>query len=147
MEDRLIDTLVKTVGRAGVLNTPEDLAVYSYDGTFAEGQPDVVVLPETTQQVSEIVRLAAEARVPGAARDGLRAGCRIDPIWQNVVICSTHEPHPGNRHREMPQFWLKRVITADSNRLKDMGFYPRPFEHPPLTIGGNIACNAGGRAA
>ena len=64
MENRIIDGLSKIVGKDGLLCTPEDLAVYSYDGTFAEGTPEVVVLPQTTEQTAEIVKIAAEARIP-----------------------------------------------------------------------------------
>ena len=39
MEQRIFTELEKIVGKAGVLHTPEDLAVYSYDGTFEEHSP------------------------------------------------------------------------------------------------------------
>ncbi|MGE5487989.1 MAG: glycolate oxidase subunit GlcD, partial [bacterium] len=64
MESRLIDGLIGIVGKDGVLRTEEDLAAYSYDGTFAEGRPDVVVLPQSTEQVSRIVKLVSGARLP-----------------------------------------------------------------------------------
>ena len=71
----IITQLEQIVGKDGVLHTPEDLAVYSYDGTFDEHRPDVVVLPRTTEQVSQVVKLAAGAAHPGGdARHGLRAG-------------------------------------------------------------------------
>ncbi len=77
MESQVLDRLTRVVGKDGVLSTPEDLAVYSYDGTFAEGLPDVVVLPESTEQAAEVVKLPAEHRVPIVARgmgSGLAAG-------------------------------------------------------------------------
>src|SRR5512136_2394432 len=95
MESKLIDSLIKTVGKAGVLQTPEDLAVYSYDGTFAEGRPDVIVLPTTTQQVSQVVRLAAEERVPIVPRgmgSGLAAGSIPIPDG-GIVVCLTRMNH------------------------------------------------------
>jgi glycolate oxidase len=95
MESKLIDALIKIVGNAGVLHTPEDLAVYSYDGTFAEGQPDVIVLPETTEQVSQIVKLAAEHCVPLVPRgmgSGLAAGSIPMPSG-GIVLCLTRMNH------------------------------------------------------
>src|SRR5512139_2016613 len=77
MENKIIDSLISTVGKDGVLSTPEDLAVYSYDGTFAESTPELVVLPQTTEQTAEIVKIAADARIPIIARgmgSGLAAG-------------------------------------------------------------------------
>lgn len=150
MEDRLIDSLVKMVGRAGVLNTPEDLAVYSYDGTFAEGQPDLVVLPGTTQQVSEVVRLAAEARVPLVPRgmgSGLAAGSIPIP-GGGIVICLTRMNRILEIDTENATVLAEAgVITADlQNQVERHGLFypPDPSSIRHSTIGGNIACNAGG---
>ena len=35
--------LAGVVGKDGVLSTPEDLAVYGYDGTFVEGNPQAIL--------------------------------------------------------------------------------------------------------
>ena len=73
MNENLIEQLVKIVGKEHVLYTPEDLAVYSYDGTFAEHRPDVVVLPRSTHQVSRVMQLAAQERLPVITR-GMGSG-------------------------------------------------------------------------
>ena len=102
MDTKLIERLAGVVGKANVLHTPEDLAVYSYDGTFAEGSPDVVVLPATTEEVSQVVMLAAEARVPIVPRgmgSGLAAGS-IPMTRRNRALPDAHEPHPRDRHGE-----------------------------------------------
>jgi len=52
MDSHFIGQLIEAVGKKYVLHTPEDLAVYSYDGTFAESLPDVVVLLACAEQVS-----------------------------------------------------------------------------------------------
>jgi FAD/FMN-containing dehydrogenase len=44
------------VGKTHVLTEPEDLVAYSYDGTFTEQRPDLVVRPDSTSQVSEIMQ-------------------------------------------------------------------------------------------
>ena len=75
MDKNIIVELQKIIGKDGVLSTPEDLAVYSYDGTFAEHRPDVVVLPRTTEQVSQVVIAGGTRTHPGGhTRDGIRAG-------------------------------------------------------------------------
>jgi hypothetical protein len=63
MDKQILAQLEKITGRDGVLTSPEDLAVYSYDGTFEEGCPEVVVLPRTTEQVSQVVRASCAERV------------------------------------------------------------------------------------
>src|SRR5574339_596862 len=73
MDKNIINQLEIIVGKDGVLHTPEDLAVYSYDGTFEEHCPDVAVLPRTTEQVSQVVRLAGCEKIPVVTR-GMGSG-------------------------------------------------------------------------
>ena len=150
MESRLIDALVKAVGKEAVLYTPEDLAVYSYDGTFAEGQPELIVLPGTTEQVSQIVRLAAQARVPLVPRgmgSGLAAGS-IPVPGGGIVICLTRMNHILEIDTLNATVWAEAgVVTADlQNEVEKHGLFypPDPSSIRHSTIGGNIACNAGG---
>jgi len=90
MNKRIFTQLKKIIGREGVLTTPEDLAVYSYDGTFEQGCPEVVVLPRTTDQVSQVVRLAAQAHIPVVSRgmgSGLAGGSV--PSLGGIVLALT----------------------------------------------------------
>ncbi len=150
MENKIIDNLTRIAGKDGVLCTTEDLAVYGYDGTFAEGVPEVVVLPETTEQTSEIVKLAAEARIPLIARgmgSGLAAGS-IPVRAGGIVICFTRmnrilEIDTGNS----TVLAQAGVVTADlQSEVEKIGLFypPDPSSIRHSTVGGNIACNAGG---
>jgi glycolate oxidase len=150
MESRLIDDLIKIVGKEYVLRTPEDRAVYSYDGTFAERQPDVIVLPGTTEQVSRVVKLAAQARAPLVPRgmgSGLAAGSIPMPAG-GIVICLTRMNHILEIDTENATVRTEAgVITADlQNEVEKHGLFypPDPSSIRHSTIGGNIACNAGG---
>lgn len=67
-QKEMIHDLVNIVGRQAVLYTPEDLLVYEYDGSFETHPPDVVVLPRTTEEVSQIAKVAARYEVPLVAR-------------------------------------------------------------------------------
>jgi glycolate oxidase len=150
MESKLLDSLIGIVEKDGVLSTPEDLAVYSYDGTFAEGTPEVVVLPQSTEQTAEIVKVAAEARIPLIARgmgSGLAAGS-IPIRAGGIVISFTRmnkilqiDPLNSTVHAEAG------VVTADLQaEVEKLGLFypPDPSSIRHSTIGGNVACNAGG---
>ena len=150
MESGIIDRLMGIVGKEGVLITPEDLAVYSYDGTFAEGKPEIVVLPRTTEQTAEIVKVAAETRtsiVPRGMGSGLAAGA-ISATAGNMVVSLTRmnrileiDPLNSTIHTEAG------VVTAElQNEVEkwDLFYPPDPSSIRHSTIGGNIACNAGG---
>ena len=149
MDTKLIDRLAGVVGKANVLQTPEDLAVYSYDGSFAEGGPEVVVLPATTDEVSQVVMLAAEARVPIVPRgmgSGLAAGSV--PMTGGIVLSLTRMNHILEIDTANATVRAEAgVVTADLQaEVEKQGFFypPDPSSIRHSTIGGNVACNAGG---
>src|SRR5512139_2349302 len=150
MDHNLIARLEQIVGKIGVLHTPEDLTTYSYDGTFAESIPGVVILPETTEQVSQVVNLAAETRTPLVPRgmgSGLAAGS-ITISAESMVISLTRMNHILEIDPENATVLAEAgVVTADLQSAveKHNLFYPPdPSSIRHSTIGGNIACNAGG---
>jgi glycolate oxidase len=150
MDKQVIERLSGTVGKENVLQTPEDLAVYSYDGTFAEGQPEAVVLPATTDEVSQVVRLAAEERVPVITRgmgSGLAAGS-IPVASGGIVVSMTRMNHILEIDTENSTVKTEAgVVTADLQAAvekKGLFYPPDPSSIRHSTIGGNIACNAGG---
>jgi len=56
MNKKFISQLRKIVGKDAVLTSKEDLNAYSYDGTTTWAHlPDVVVLPTTAEQVSQLL--------------------------------------------------------------------------------------------
>ncbi len=149
MDKIILTQLEKITGKDGVLSTPEDLAVYSYDGTFAEHRPDAVVLPRTTEQVSQIVALAGRERIPVVTR-GMGSGLAAAsvPFSGGIALTMTRM----NRILEIDQVNATAhveagVVTADlQTAVEKLGLFypPDPSSNRHSTIGGNIACNAGG---
>jgi glycolate oxidase len=149
LNNKILLQLEKIAGRDGVFSSPEDLAVYGYDGTFEECRPDIVVLPSTTDQVSRIVQVAAEERIPLVARgmgSGLAAGSV--PVRGGIALSTTRM----NRILEIDEanYAVRAeagVVTADlQTAVEKLGLFypPDPSSIRHSTIGGNIACNAGG---
>ena len=64
MDQAFKQQLGKILGEANILTNKVDLLTYSYDATpdLNNQWPDIVVLPTTTAQIQEIVRLAGEAK-------------------------------------------------------------------------------------
>jgi glycolate oxidase len=150
MNSHFIGQLIEIVGEKHVLHTPEDLTVYSYDGTFAEGSPEVIVLPANTEQVSQVVKLASEARVPIVPRgmgSGMAAGS-VPTIKGGMVVSLTRMNHILEIDTENATVLTEAgVITADLQAaVEKIGLFypPDPSSIRHSTIGGNIACNAGG---
>jgi glycolate oxidase len=149
LDKNILSQLEKITGRDGIFTSPEDLAVYGYDGTFAEGRPDVVVLPATTEQVSRIIQLAAAERIPIVPRgmgSGLAAGSV--PFQGGIALTLTRM----NRILEIDKANATvraeaGVVTADLQAaVEKIGLFypPDPSSIRHSTIGGNVACNAGG---
>jgi len=149
MDKNIITQLEKIIGKNGVLVTPEDLAVYSYDATFAEHRPDVVVLPRNTEQVSQVVMLSARERIPLVTR-GMGSGMAAAsvPFDGGITLAMTRM----NRILEIDEVNATAhvesgIITADLQAaVEKLGLFypPDPSSIKHSTIGGNISCNAGG---
>lgn len=149
IDQNIVTELEQIVSKDGVLHTPEDLAVYSYDGTFEEHRPDVVMLPCTTEQVSQIVKLAGRERIPVVTR-GMGSGLAAAsvPFSGGITLSLTRM----NRILEIDEVNATAhveagIITADlQTAVEKRGLFypPDPSSIRHSTIGGNIACNAGG---
>jgi glycolate oxidase len=68
VDKKVIRSLEKAVGRQNVLTKPADLLLYSYDSSTARAQPGAVVLPESTEEVSAVVKVCARHGIPFVAR-------------------------------------------------------------------------------
>jgi len=149
MDQNIITQLEQIAGKDSVLHTPEDLAVYGYDGTFEEHCPDVVVLPRNTEQVSQVVRLAGCERIPVVTR-GMGSGLAAAsvPFQGGITLAMTRM----NRILEIDEVNATAhveagIVTADlQTAVEKRGLFypPDPSSIRHSTIGGNIACNAGG---
>lgn len=150
MNKKTIDRLINIMGRDSVLYTPEDLAVYSFDGTFAEGNPGVIVLPETTEQVSQAIQLAAKEHllvIPRGMGSGLAAGSVSLPEGSLVISLTRMNQILEIDSQNATILTEAGVVTADLQAaVEKIGLFypPDPSSIRHSTIGGNIACNAGG---
>ena len=66
---RIVADLIAIVGEENVLHRREEMLVYECDGFVVEKSvPDVVVLPTSTEQVVEVVKLCHRHEVPFVPR-------------------------------------------------------------------------------
>ena len=68
MRKKLFRALEGIVGRGNVLRDRAALSVYDYDASLFRGHPDAVVFVTSTEQVSQLVKLASRTGVPYVAR-------------------------------------------------------------------------------
>jgi glycolate oxidase len=145
----LITNLRAIAGRDAVLDRPEDLMLYEYDGGVRKRTPDAVVFPQNTEQVSRIVKLATAehvAVVPRGAGTGLSGGAI--PIEGGIVVAFARM----NRILEVDVENMRAVVQPGvvnqtlSDSVAHLGLYfaPDPSSQKACTIGGNVAENSGG---
>ena len=144
-----VEQLIRIVGKDSVLDSPEELVAYSYDGTFEEHRPDVVVIPRTSEQVCQVVAFAASERLPIVTR-GMGSGLAAASIPFNggIALAMTRMNHLLEIDEQNAIAHVEAgIVTADLQaEVEKRGLFypPDPSSIRHSTIGGNIACNAGG---
>ena len=64
----VLEELRQVVGPRAVLDRSQDLMLYEYDGSVDTARPEVVVFPSATEEVVEIVKIAARHKLPLVGR-------------------------------------------------------------------------------
>src|SRR5215207_5998282 len=147
---QLIETMQEILGPEGVIHKHEELRTYECDGLMNYRViPDLVVLPESAEQVQQIVKTCYDEGLPFVARGsgtGLSGGAL--PVESGVLIVLTR---------------LRRILEVDipngrivvepgvinvwvTQEVADEGYYyaPDPASQIVSSIGGNLAENSGG---
>jgi glycolate oxidase len=150
LKPAIVRQLENIVGKDAVLTAKEDLATYSYDGTTTwSHSPEVVVLPTTTEQISKILKLANENRIPVTPRgSGTNISGGSVPVKGGIVVCTTRMNRVLNVNKANLTATVEPgVVLQDFNILlaKENLFYPPdPQSFLSCTIGGTVAENSGG---
>ena len=150
MNDEIIDQLRAFLKGDQVLTADEDLDVYSFDGTaILHQRPQCVVLPETAEEVSQVLALTNGENVPVVTRGsgtGLAGGSV--PVEGCIVLCLVRL----NRILELDAKNLVMLVEpgvltqdiADAAGAAGLFYPPDPGSIKISTIGGNVANNSGG---
>jgi len=141
--------LIRLLEPGRVLTSPTELAAYEYDASPESGRPDVVVLPESVDEVVAVVRLAARRGIPVVPRGAGTnlSGGSVAPAGGIVLHLSRmNEVYEidadGRRAVVGPGVVNQRVnVLAAPHGLH---FAPDPSSFRASTVGGNISENSGG---
>ena len=145
----LRDELRSIVGEEWFLDTPEDLATYSYDGFVPEFKPEAVLVPETTDEISKIMRVANREKIPIVPRGGGTNICGSSVAREGGMIIVFHrmnrilEIDAENRCAVVQPGVVNGDFQKEVARFGLM-YPPDPASMYVATIGGNVALNAGG---
>lgn len=142
--------LSKIVPGEGVIANEDELRAYECDGLSAYRQPPLLaVLPETTEQVSKVMRYCHTNGiriVPRGAGTGLSGGAL--PLADAITLGL------GKFNRILDIDYENRIAVvqpgvtnlAITDAVEHKGFYyaPDPSSQIACSIGGNVAENSGG---
>ncbi len=146
----LIKQLRKILAADAVLHEQEDLKPFECDGLSAYRElPLVVVLPETEQQVRDILLLCRREHVPVVARGagtGLSGGAL--PLADGVLLSLSKFKRilsldPVARIARV-QPGVRNLAISEAAAPHGLYYAPDPSSQIACSIGGNVAENAGG---
>ena len=148
--ERLISRLRRIVAADSVIDQEPQLRAYECDAlTMYRQLPLVVVLPETVEEVSAVMALAAEMNVkvvPRGAGTSLSGGSL--PLSDGILLGMSkfnrvlEVDYPNRCARVQPGVTNLAITKA----VEHMGFYyaPDPSSQIACSIGGNVGENSGG---
>jgi glycolate oxidase len=146
----LVPRMTRICGPGNVITDPQELRTYECDGLTAHRcSPGLVVLPESADQVAQIVAACAQAGIPFIARGsgtGLSGGAlpradgvlivmskmrrvlAIDPVSRRAVV------EPG----------VTNLSVSKAAEPYGLFYAPDPSSQVICSVGGNVAENSGG---
>src|SRR5882724_2150015 len=141
--------LAAAVGSEDLYTDPADRWPYSYDNSRRQSQPDAVAFPASHAEVVQVVRLCNEFKVPLTPRGlGSSTTGSAVPVAGGLVLALER------MSRILSVDGANRALVAESGATNaavqeaagKQGFFwpPDPTSAGYSTVGGNLACGAGG---
>src|SRR5579875_593830 len=149
LSSAVLNEFARIVGVEHVHADSAGLIAYSLDGTFVQDLPDVALTPGTTEEIAAILRMCDRENLPVVPRGaGTSLAGGAIPIDGGVLLSLARM----NRIIEIDTanavaVVQPGVVTGDLQRaVERLGLFypPDPASLQQSTIGGNVACNAGG---
>ena len=147
-----LTALRDALGPSALLTDPSDRLAYAYDNSKRHGDPAAVALPTTHEHVAALARICHDHRIAmvGRGRGTNTTGASVPAAGALVVSFERMDRilriDPANRIAIVEPGVLNGALQE---ALRSHGFFwpPDPTSAPFCTVGGNLACNAGGPRA
>jgi len=152
MDQRIVDKIKAIVGPDRCSVNPADLYTYGFDASIYHNTPEMVVQPISTEEVSEIMKVAYEEGIPVVPRGAGTGLCgSAVPIKGGIVMAMQRMDRVLNVSVE--DLWVDVEAGCVYNDLNDKlskyGFFfpPSPGSAEACQVGGMVATNASGMRA
>lgn len=154
-DENIIDKLEKIVGRDNIISDIEGVYLYAFDCAhipFSKEKPTIVVFPQNTLQVSEILKLANKYRIPVIERGaGTNHAGGCAPVKGGIILhFSKMNKIIEINNQDLTCRVQPGVVVADlQKKAKEIGLFfpPDPSNLAVSTVGGGIALSSGGPRA
>ncbi len=154
-DNNIVSKIESIVGKKNIITDEEGVYAYSFDCAhipFDKKYPRIVVFPENTLQVSEILKLANKYKIPVIERgagSNHAGGCA--PIKGGIILhFSKMNKILEINNEDLTCKVQPGVVVGDLQKaVKDIGLFfpPDPSNLAVSTIGGGIALSSGGPRA
>ena len=149
-QDAFIKQLEDVLPTGGLLREAAELRPYECDGLSAYRQiPWLVAMPETIEQIQNVVRLCKAASIPVVARGsgtGLSGGAL--PLDNGVLLSLAKFTRILNIDTEnrlaTVEPGVRNLAISEAVAEYNLYYAPDPSSQIACSIGGNVAENAGG---
>jgi glycolate oxidase len=152
LDEKILKQLEGIVGKDNISTSAAVLYTYGFDASIYHNSPDVVVQPTSTEQVSEIMKVAYANSIPVVPRGSGTGLCGAAvPIMGG--ICIAMQKMNKILNVSVKDLWVDvqaGVIYNDLNaELEKYGFFfpPSPGSAEACQVGGMVATNASGMRA
>lgn len=144
--------LEQVCGADSVFVGPEINEDYSHDElAFARAYPEVLVMPQTTEQVSQIMRYAHSRKLPVTPRGAGTGLCGGAVSLHGGIMLSTalmDKVIEIDEENLMARLQPGVILMNFQETVEKLGlFYPPDPGEKSASIGGNVMTNAGGMRA
>jgi glycolate oxidase subunit GlcD len=150
VKKEVITRLRQILGAPAVTEDETDLLVYECDAlTLFKYKPDVVVFPQTTEQVAQIVRVANEYGIPFVPRGAgtglsggavaIKGGIIIELQRMNRILSID-----ADNRIAVVQPGVVNIHISQASAPYGLYYAPDPSSQMACSIGGNVSENSGG---
>lgn len=147
----IINEFIKIVGKEKLFTRKEDRVTYSYDAAVLDSViPCAVVMPETSDEVGEIVKVCSRNRIPLTVRgSGTNLSGGTIPSGESGVVLLTGKLNRILEINEADMYAVVQpgvvtAVLAAAVEKRGLFYPPDPGSQAVSTLGGNVAENAGG---
>jgi len=150
LQAQVVQALQQVLPQGALLWHNEDTTPYECDGLTAYRQrPLVVALPESGQQVQEVLKACHALKVPVVARGagtGLSGGAMPHALGVTLSLAKFNailKVDPASR-TAVVQCGVRNLAISEAAASYGLYYAPDPSSQIACTIGGNVAENSGG---